>query len=83
MTREGLDRLKADDRRLMLMCKEHSPSDCHRHQTIAVPLAKEGVVVRHIFENEVIDAPDLQVAIEADQEYEYEELSDVIAEVGA
>ena len=82
-TRAGLDRLKADDRRLLLMCKEHFPSECHRHLTIAVPLANEGVVVRHIFHNEVIDAADLQKAIEADQEYEYRDLDDVLAEARA
>ena len=80
VTREGLDRLKADDRRLLLLCMEHSPGDCHRHHTIAVPLAKEGVIVRHIFEDQVIDATDLQLAIEADSDYEYEALAEVIAE---
>ena len=56
-TPEGLARLDAEGRqgrRLMLMCKEHSPSRVppprgHRHAAGA-----EGVVVRHIFENEVI-----------------------------
>ena len=80
VTREGLDRLQADPRRLMLLCMEHSPGDCHRHHTIAVALAKEGVVVRHIYEDEVIDAPELQRAIDEDDEYEYEALGEVIAE---
>jgi hypothetical protein len=61
----------------------NSPGDCHRHHTILVPLAKEGVIVQHIFENEVIDAPDLQAAIEADSDYKYEELTDVLAKARA
>jgi hypothetical protein len=80
-TPEGLEWLKAQDGRLLLMCMEHSPGDCHRHYDIAVPLAADGVVVRHIFEQEVIDAPDLQAAIVADTEYEYEELKLVLAEL--
>ena len=64
----------------MLLCMEHYPSDCHRHRSIALPLADEGVIVRHVFEDEVIDAPDLQKGLMAEAAYEFVPLADVIAE---
>ena len=79
VTRAGLNCLRAEKRRLMLLCMEHSPGDCHRHHAIALPLARDGVIVRHIYGNEVIDAPKLQRAIDQSDEYEYEELSRLLA----
>jgi uncharacterized protein (DUF488 family) len=81
VTREGLDRLAADGRRLMLLCAEEAPGECHRHHTIAVPLIGRGIVVRHIYRDEVIAAPELQRAIDQDDEYEYEDLAEVIGGV--
>src|SRR4051794_993403 len=46
VTPAGLERLAADGRRLMLLCKEHAPADCHRHG-IAMDLARRGVPVLH------------------------------------
>ena len=82
VTPAGLVRLAQDRRRLMLMCKEHSPSDCHRH-AIALDLARRGVPVLHIFETEVILATDLEAAIDADDAYEFEDLADVLARTKA
>jgi hypothetical protein len=80
VTTAGLDRLAADRRRLLLLCLEACPGDCHRHR-IALDLARRGIPVFHVFENELIEATELQRAIDADDEYEYEELADVIAAV--
>lgn len=79
VTRAGLDALAADPRRLLLMCQEHSPSDCHRHHMIGVPLAPMGVDVYHVFEGEVLTAADLKRAVDEDTDYECVDLADVIA----
>jgi hypothetical protein len=66
-TAAGMDELAADyaaGRRVVLMCSEATPRDCHRHSLIAVPLAARGIIVRHvvIFEGEgyVYDAKILE-----------------------
>jgi hypothetical protein len=79
-TPEGLRELATDPRRLMLMCQEHSPGDCHRFSDIAVPLLVAGVEVWHVFEDEVIST-ELNRAIDDDTEYEFMALSEVLAEV--
>ncbi|HEY1187915.1 MAG TPA: DUF488 family protein [Gemmata sp.] len=79
-TVEGLKKLAADERRLVLMCMEHSPAECHRHHKIAMPLAVAGVDVWHVYEDEVVLATDLQRAIDNDDEYEYRSLEEVLSE---
>ena len=51
---------------------EHAPGDCHRHMTIALPLAEMGVTVRHVFDDEVVEAAELQRSIDAGDDGEYE-----------
>lgn len=79
-TTAGLKWLAKDRRRLLLLCQEHAPGECHRHQ-IALDLAKRGVKVCHIYEEEAIDAVELQRAIDEDDGYEYENLAEVLAEL--
>jgi uncharacterized protein (DUF488 family) len=63
--------------RIMLMCVEESPGDCHRHHTIGAPLAAMGSNVLHVYRTEVIRAEDLQAAIDAQaEEYDCEDLFD-------
>lgn len=58
--------------RLLLICMEHAPGDCHRHMTIALPLAAMGVTVRHVFDGEIVEAAELQRSIDAGEDDEYE-----------
>jgi len=51
---------------LLLMCVEHAPGDCHRHQTICGPHFPRAV---HIFEDELITAAALQRAEDDDTDY--------------
>jgi uncharacterized protein (DUF488 family) len=68
----------------ILLCLEEAPGECHRHHLIARPLGARGVVVRHVYQTEVVDAADLQAALEApgDADYPFTPLEDVIAELG-
>lgn len=64
---------RACGQRLLLLCMERAPGDCHRHMTIALPLARAGVEVLHVFEGELVEALELQRAIDdPDPEAEYE-----------
>lgn len=82
VTAAGLDMLAADPRRLLLMCMEHAPGECHRHHTIAVPLLARGVVVRHVYEDQVVAADELQRAIDRDDDYEFTSLADLLEQEG-
>lgn len=65
--------------RMLLICQEHAPGECHRHHTVALPLARAGVTVRHVFEGELIDPIELQRALDdpdPDAAYECEVLED-------
>lgn len=60
-----------------LLCQCGAPGDCHRHQLIAVPLLERGVDLVHVYaprgeEVELIRASELQRALDADDDYEYE-----------
>lgn len=85
VTAAGLEWLKAQDgRRLMLMCMEHSPGDCHRFHGIAVPLLADGIDVLHIYEDGAIKTANLKKAIDEETgQYDYYDLADVIADVAA
>jgi uncharacterized protein (DUF488 family) len=75
-TEETLDRLAAEKRRVVLMCACDRPGDCHRHGLIALPLASRGVEVLHVWRDEVIEARELQRAIDDETEYECEDLAE-------
>lgn len=65
-------------RRVVLMCQEHAPGECHRHHAIGVPLAALGVTVWHLFEGEVVSAADLQASFDADDDgYDCYQFADV------
>lgn len=74
-TVEALLRLSRDPHRIVLMCQEHAPGDCHRHHRIAVPLAAAGVDVFHVYEGQLVRAGELQRAIDEDTEYRTEPLA--------
>lgn len=61
-------------RPIMLMCMEESPGECHRHHAIALPLAQQGAEVLHIYRSEVIEPQELQRSIDADDDYDCEDL---------
>ena len=72
----GLNALvkRQPDERLLLMCKEQAPGDCHRHFTIAVPLLRSrGIDCTHIYENQLILASELHASIGAQRDYQYTE----------
>jgi hypothetical protein len=81
VTREGLDALAKDKRRLLLLCQEQAPADCHRFHSIALPPLKRGINVLHVFEDEVIETTDLKRAIKNDTEYMCYALAEVIEEL--
>lgn len=80
-TQRGLNRLEQtvqdEGRVVLLLCAEAAPGDCHRHHTIGLPLAKKGIKVRHVFENELIEPVELQRSIDRNCEYEFEPLREV------
>jgi hypothetical protein len=73
-TLAGRQWLGTYDRRAILLCAEHAPGDCHRHQTIAVPLFREPIapapsrMVLHYYEGLLIRADDLQTCIDTDSD---------------
>ena len=72
--------------RLLLICAEKAPAECHRHMTIGLPLARKAaadpvwwpveVEIRHVFEEELIEPMELQASIDEDRDYECETLED-------
>lgn len=72
-------------RTLIIMCQEHSPADCHRHHQIACQLLwSHEVHALHICDDEVIDAAELEAALEAEaSEYDCEKLPDFLARIAA
>jgi uncharacterized protein (DUF488 family) len=85
VTAPGLAELRSADKRglrRLVMCLEHGPGDCHRHWTIGLPLARQGVEVFHVADDELIEPIDLQHAIDAGApEYDCWKLKDHIAEL--
>lgn len=54
-----------------IMCMEEAPGDCHRHHTISLQMvARRAADVRHIYRNELIEATELQRAIDTDTDYD-------------
>jgi len=79
LNREGIKWLSnfiTDERQSpMLIGKAEAPGACHRHFKIAMPLFRHnGIDARHICDNEVVRASELQRAIDDNDEYEYESL---------
>lgn len=72
VTLYALHALSKSTETLLLMCLESAPGDCHRHHDIAVPLARRGVEVRHIFEDQIVTAAELQRSLDAGDDDEYE-----------
>lgn len=64
-------------RRVVLVCKEFAPGDCHRHQAIANRLAARGELVRHVCEDEMVLSNELQRSIDDDGDYDFYPSSDV------
>ena len=62
----ALDALAARPGTSLLLCLEEAPGDCHRHRMIATRLA---VPVTHLYQHELIDARELQRAIDEDDDY--------------
>lgn len=62
VTVAALDRLAKENRqrrRLMLLCLEEAPWECHRHHSIAAPLLDRGVNVGHLWLGQLVRARDL------------------------
>lgn len=59
----------------ILMCLEAAPGDCHRHHDIALPLAREGFAITHVYGHELVCPVELQRAIDADDDYAFTLLS--------
>jgi len=79
VTADGLAWVVAEGeaRNLLLMCQEEAPGDCHRHHLIAVAL---DCPVFHVYQDDVIEASDLQTAIESGaEEYDCVGLADFVA----
>lgn len=65
--------------RVMLMCMEEAPGECHRHYDLGMPLEAMGARVFHVFRDQVVAAADLQRAIDtqhtmSEDEYDCEDL---------
>ncbi len=74
-TPEGLHWLSSQiDCNPLIMCLEEPPADCHRHALIARPLLKRGIDCIHVYQNELIEASELQRSLDDDDEYDYTEL---------
>lgn len=55
--KKGIDRVKrgANEYRIALMCAEKEPLDCHRAILVARALSEDGVAIRHILADGVIE----------------------------
>jgi hypothetical protein len=72
--------------RLLLICAEKAPAECHRHMTIGLPLARKAkaepmwwpddVVIRHVYEGALIEPMELQASIDEGRDYHRETLED-------
>ena len=76
-TEVGIGYLRNVKSRVLLMCMEHSPVDCHRHTTICGPHFPNAI---HIFEDELITAKSLSHALRYDTDYDVEAPSSLIFE---
>ena len=65
-------------RRVLLLCLEAAPGDCHRHRAIALRLLP-AIDVAHVYGDEVIFASELERAILAHDDYTFTPLDDALA----
>jgi hypothetical protein len=65
-------------RRVLLLCLEAAPGDCHRHRAIALRLLP-AIDVAHVYGDEVILASELERAILAHDDYAFTPLDDALA----
>ncbi|WP_439623403.1 hypothetical protein [Gemmata sp.] len=63
-TPAGIERLAKDDRRLILMCMEDAPGDCHRFQSVGLQLLLKGIEVHHVYHDWVITTSALKAALD-------------------
>lgn len=56
---------------VMLLFEEEIPGGTPQHEDLALPLARRGVKVAHILDDQIIDALELQRSIDADDDYEF------------
>lgn len=49
----------------LLIGREEAPGDCHRHRYLSLPLIARGLDPMHIFDDQLVDASELQAAIDA------------------
>ena len=55
---------------VMLLCKEESPGDCHRHHAIAVPMYERfGIDCLHVFRSQIVKASELQHCLLLDHQH--------------
>lgn len=80
------------DAHALLMCAERSPAACHRHRMIGRALSALRVPCLHLYlpkaparwwSGEVVEAGELQRAIDAGGTYSYYDLPDVLEDVPA
>jgi hypothetical protein len=64
-TPAGIAELGRERRTVLLMCKEESPGECHRHHAICGPHFPDAI---HIFREELLTAASLQAAIDTDSD---------------
>jgi len=78
VTEEGIKAVERSGRdgNVILMCMCHVPGDCHRHKDICAPHFPKAV---HLFEDEAIEAGELERSIREGGDYMCEELDDTIA----
>jgi len=64
----------------ILLCREESPGECHRHHMIAIPLRKHGIEVWHLFRDEAITADEVTKfwASKGTKPYTYSPASEVL-----
>lgn len=80
---EGIDFLRRGDRfgrDHILMCACHVPGDCHRHTDICGPHFPKAV---HLFEDEAIEAGELERSIRDGDEYTCYDVDDFIEEAAS
>src|SRR5256885_10526382 len=80
----GLRKLRAlneQGKRLLLLCLEEAPGDCHRHAMIARRLLPD-INVLHIWQNEVVTASELERSLLENDAYNYDLLSSILKRLG-
>ena len=69
ITAEGLLWLKEQPGNFLLLCLEENPLECHRHE-IALDLSGMGIKVLHIYQDEVVEAEEVQRSVDDGDSYQ-------------